>query len=136
VDELNKIKKNVKNELKRYDQTFVSKFFRQPAKTDKEPLRPLYMYYKKLKQLIDKKVKSGATGSQVNHEHQSSGVRSGSQASAGSTRTQGSNNSSIIYSTSRDSSLNGQVQFNINNGVTPTANSQPLIVEKQQYSQQ
>ena len=49
VDELNKLKRNVKNELKRYDQTFVSIFFKQPAKTDKEPLRPLYMFYKKLK---------------------------------------------------------------------------------------
>jgi hypothetical protein len=60
IEELNKIKKNVKNELKRYDQTFVSKFYRQPAKHDKEPLRPLYMYYKKLKQLLDKKQKAAA----------------------------------------------------------------------------
>jgi hypothetical protein len=51
-DELNKIKRNVKNELKRYDQTFVGLFFRQPAKYDKEPLRPLYMYYKRLKNLL------------------------------------------------------------------------------------
>ena len=55
TDELNKVKRNVKNELKKYDQTFVHLFMRQPAKTDKEPLRPLYMFYKKLKQLIHKK---------------------------------------------------------------------------------
>ena len=52
MDELNKIKRNVKNELKKYDQTFIHLFFRQPAKSDKEPLRPLYMFYKKLKTLI------------------------------------------------------------------------------------
>lgn len=51
-EELNKIKRNVKGELKKYDQLFSSLFCKQPAKTDKEPLRPLYMYYKKLKQLI------------------------------------------------------------------------------------
>lgn len=58
VDELNKLKRNVKNELKKYDQTFIALFFRQPAKTDKEPLRPLYMFYKKLKQLITKKLQN------------------------------------------------------------------------------
>ena len=55
LDELNKIKRNVKNELKKYDQSFVSNFYRPPEKADKEPLRPLYMYYKRLKQLIQKK---------------------------------------------------------------------------------
>ena len=49
IEELNKLKRNVKNELKRYDQTFVNLFYKQPAKSDKEPLRPLYMFYKKLK---------------------------------------------------------------------------------------
>jgi hypothetical protein len=51
-EELNKVKRNVKSELKKYDQTFFAMFSRAPAKTDKEPLRPLYMYYKKLKTLI------------------------------------------------------------------------------------
>jgi hypothetical protein len=52
----------VKNELKRYDQTFVGLFIKPPAKTDKEPLRPLYMYYKKLKNLITKKQSEGSKG--------------------------------------------------------------------------
>lgn len=59
VDELNKLKRAVKNDLKRYDQTFLTLFYRQPNKQDKEPLRPLYMYYKKLKQFITKKEQSG-----------------------------------------------------------------------------
>ena len=49
IEDLNKLKRAVKNDLKRYDQNFVSHFYRQPNKQDKEPLRPLYMYYKKLK---------------------------------------------------------------------------------------
>jgi hypothetical protein len=52
LDELSKVKRSVKSELKRYDQAFVQVFFRQPGKQEKEPLRPLYMYYKKLKTLI------------------------------------------------------------------------------------
>lgn len=63
-DELNRVKRNVKGELKKYDQLFISIFCRQPAKTDKEPLRPLYMYYKKLKQLIQSganRMRNGAT---------------------------------------------------------------------------
>jgi len=52
MDELQKIKRSVKSELKRYDQSFVQVFFRQPGKQEKEPLRPLYMYYKRLKTLI------------------------------------------------------------------------------------
>lgn len=55
IDDLNKLKRHVKNELKRYDQHFVSLFYCQPSKGDKEPLRPLYMFYKKLKQLITRK---------------------------------------------------------------------------------
>ncbi len=49
LEDLNKVKRLVKNELKKYDQTFKSLFFKEPAKSDKEALRPLYMYYKKLK---------------------------------------------------------------------------------------
>jgi hypothetical protein len=59
IYDLNQLKKHVKNELKRYDQTFVSLFYRQPNKGDKEPLRPLYMFYKKLKMLITKKEQGG-----------------------------------------------------------------------------
>lgn len=65
VEELNKVKRNVKSELKKYDQTFIALFSKQPAKTDKEPLRPLYMYYKKLKTLIvsyQKNLRNGISG--------------------------------------------------------------------------
>jgi len=55
IDDLNSVKRKVKVELKRYDQTFTMLFLRQPCKDDKEPLRPLYMFYKKLKQVITKK---------------------------------------------------------------------------------
>jgi len=46
---LNSEKKNVKNELKRYDQGFKRLFGRIPVRKEKEPMRPLYIYYKTLK---------------------------------------------------------------------------------------
>jgi hypothetical protein len=48
-EEINIEKKRVKNELKHYDQAFVAKFNRPPNRTEKEPMRQIYMYYKKLK---------------------------------------------------------------------------------------
>jgi len=45
-------KKNVKHELKRYDAAFVELFKRMPNREEKEPMKPLYIYYKRLKQYI------------------------------------------------------------------------------------
>ncbi|CAD8211030.1 unnamed protein product [Paramecium pentaurelia] len=54
MDQLQNEKKRVKNELKFYDANFQSIFNRFPLRNEKEPMRPLYIYYKKLKQQIDK----------------------------------------------------------------------------------
>ena len=54
--ELMSEKKKVKNELKVYDQAFLNKFKRLPSRVEKEPMRNLYMYYKRLKQYITKKM--------------------------------------------------------------------------------
>ena len=54
-------KKKVKNELKIYDQAFQSKFKRPPSRAEKEPMRNLYMYYKRLKQCITRKQARGGT---------------------------------------------------------------------------
>jgi hypothetical protein len=42
-------KRNVKKELKRYDLGFKKTFGRIPVRKEKEPMRPLYIYYKTLK---------------------------------------------------------------------------------------
>eukprot|EP00826_Nyctotherus_ovalis_P004793 TRINITY_DN1105_c0_g2_i1.p1 TRINITY_DN1105_c0_g2~~TRINITY_DN1105_c0_g2_i1.p1 ORF type:complete len:253 (-),score=85.52 TRINITY_DN1105_c0_g2_i1:152-844(-) len=47
-------KNRVKNELKHYDANFVLLFQRSPNRVEKEPMRPLYVYYKKLKQALDR----------------------------------------------------------------------------------
>ena len=60
LDELQNEKKRVKNELKVYDQDFYTKFKRPPTRSEKEPMRNLYMYYKRLKQYIDKREKNEA----------------------------------------------------------------------------
>jgi len=49
IQDLNNEKKRVKNELKVYDQAFMQKFGRIPSRSEKEPMRNLYMYYKRLK---------------------------------------------------------------------------------------
>jgi hypothetical protein len=58
-DALNNEKKKVKNELKKYDMAFETIFHRQPVRNEKEPMRPLYIYYKILKQSIHKKEEAG-----------------------------------------------------------------------------
>jgi len=45
-------KRRVKQELKRYDADFRKQFSRLPTHTEKEPMRPLYVYYRKLKTMI------------------------------------------------------------------------------------
>lgn len=60
MDDLQNEKKRVKNELKVYDQEFINRFKRAPNRTEKEPMRNLYMYYKRLKQYIEKREKMEA----------------------------------------------------------------------------
>lgn len=55
VDGLANEKKKVKNELKNYDNDFNSNFRKQPNHEEKEPLRPLYVYYKKLKEALTRR---------------------------------------------------------------------------------
>jgi len=57
LNDLESEKKKVKNELKVYDQDFISRFKRAPTRSEKEPMRNLYMYYKRLKQYIEKREK-------------------------------------------------------------------------------
>ena len=46
------MKKNVKHELKDYDFGFYTFFKRSPEKREKEMMRPLYIYYKSIKNKI------------------------------------------------------------------------------------
>jgi len=48
LDELNSEKRNVKNELKSYDNAFFTLFQKVPSRGEKEPMRPLYIYYQNL----------------------------------------------------------------------------------------
>lgn len=66
LPELESEKKRVKNELKVYDQEFISKFKRAPTRSEKEPMRNLYMYYKRLKQYIEKREKIEAQAAKLN----------------------------------------------------------------------
>lgn len=51
-NELMREKNRVKQELKRYDAEFQKQFSRLPTHTEKESMRPLYVYYRKLKTLM------------------------------------------------------------------------------------
>lgn len=74
LEELNHEKKRVKNELKVYDQEFINKFKRAPTRSEKEPMRNLYMYYKRLKQYIEKREK-------IESQQQKAGGSSGGSTS-------------------------------------------------------
>lgn len=59
-------KKRVKNELKRYDTSFNNEYKRFPDRKEKEPMRPLYLYYKRLKQAILRAPKQEANYDHLN----------------------------------------------------------------------
>jgi hypothetical protein len=48
-------KMKVKNQLKNYDNNFKILFGRVPRREEKEPMRPLYVYYKKLKLALNRR---------------------------------------------------------------------------------
>lgn len=53
LEQLAEKKKRAKNELKHYDTKFEQDYKRLPNREEKEPMRPLYIYYKLLKQAMD-----------------------------------------------------------------------------------
>ena len=63
-DELARIKKSIKNELKDYDTVFRTETGRDPARADKEPMRLLYSLYRKLRDLIGKGEDASPTAAQ------------------------------------------------------------------------
>ena len=80
MEELQQEKKKVKNELKQYDQAFLNKFIRLPNRHEKEPMRHIYMYYKKLKQAIVKNQTIGGATSSSSGGMRSSSAGAGSSA--------------------------------------------------------
>ncbi|KAK9170834.1 hypothetical protein CmeUKMEL1_15280 [Cryptosporidium meleagridis] len=46
---LNTLKNNIKNELRKFDSDFQMLYGKLPSKSDKEPLKPLYLLYRHLK---------------------------------------------------------------------------------------
>eukprot|EP00388_Colpodella_angusta_P040197 GDKK01049473.1.p1 GENE.GDKK01049473.1~~GDKK01049473.1.p1 ORF type:complete len:395 (-),score=75.12 GDKK01049473.1:77-1261(-) len=52
-DALSNEKRRVKNELKAFDNKYKSAHGTLPQRAEKEPMRPLYTYYKRLKEAID-----------------------------------------------------------------------------------
>lgn len=58
-NDLNHEKRRVKQELKRYDTEFKKQFNRLPSHAEKEPMRPLYVYYRRLKLMIAKQDRAG-----------------------------------------------------------------------------
>eukprot|EP00743_Colponemidia_sp_Colp-15_P002689 GILK01002914.1.p1 GENE.GILK01002914.1~~GILK01002914.1.p1 ORF type:complete len:271 (-),score=54.77 GILK01002914.1:183-995(-) len=51
--ELAEEKRKVKNELKTYDNTFKKSHQRLPSREEKEPMRPIYQYYRQVKQMLN-----------------------------------------------------------------------------------
>ncbi|CDJ51730.1 hypothetical protein, conserved [Eimeria brunetti] len=51
--QLQQTKRQLKQELRGYNAAFAAHFGRQPLKQDKEPLRPVYMHYQRIKQRLE-----------------------------------------------------------------------------------
>lgn len=68
-------KRRVKQELKRYDLDFRKQFARLPTHTEKEPMRPIYVYYRRLKTQI-----AQAEQKRNGHSSRTSQARGGSFA--------------------------------------------------------
>jgi len=98
VDYLQSEKAKVKAELKKYDNDFLESFNRLPNRTEKEVMRPLYMYYKNLKNSIDLKnnldSKSGGSGTYSRH-NTSGSVKSSSSTSSKKQEVANMNNSNM-----------------------------------------
>lgn len=61
LDEIEVEKSKIKKELQDIDKEFEKLFKRPPSKPEKEVLRPLYVYYNDIKNIISKKRKAGET---------------------------------------------------------------------------
>jgi len=87
--ELSGEKRRVKQELKRYDAEFRKQFMRLPTHQEKEPMRPLYVYYRRLKNMISQaeQNKSGrirSTAPTGGSDDEGPGLRLGPRESTGS----------------------------------------------------
>eukprot|EP00347_Sterkiella_histriomuscorum_P010765 403375004 len=90
IEELSSEKKKVKNELKAYDLNFQRQFGRPPNRHEKEPMRHIYMYYKKLKQAI---TKNQTIGSSSMGNGNIAGLGTNGQQSMGRSLSQGARGS-------------------------------------------
>jgi hypothetical protein len=54
IEDLSRMKRTIKNELKEYDNSFKNETGRDPSRADKEPMRLLYTFYRKLRDIIVK----------------------------------------------------------------------------------
>ena len=68
ANDLSEEKKRVKNELKRYDTSYNGEYNRYPDRKEKEPMRPLYLYYKRQKQAIGRAPKQNQNYDHLNEQ--------------------------------------------------------------------
>ncbi|EAS03951.1 hypothetical protein TTHERM_00456890 (macronuclear) [Tetrahymena thermophila SB210] len=107
-EQLQTEKKRVKNELKLYDQAFENYFNVQPTRNQKEPMRPLYVYYKGLKQALSKGQNENKTSSIHISQQQNTSINQGLKQL---------NNQNVI-SSSVPSSAQTSIQLGINSHQT------------------
>lgn len=95
LPELLSLKKKVKHELKEYDFSFNSIFKRQPEKREKEVMRPLYIFYKYVKNAIAQLEQKAAVTVEKTQPMQQKDTR---------LREQGSNTSNSSYNRTLENS--------------------------------
>ncbi len=110
MDYLHSEKAKVKAELKKYDNDFLDSFNRLPNRAEKEVMRPLYMYYKNLKNSIDLKNNLDKSGGSGSHSRQNT---SGSIKSSSSTSSKKQDVSNMNISNMAIMGTNHEVTSNI-----------------------
>jgi hypothetical protein len=135
IDFLLAEKSKVKAELKKYDNDFLEMFHRLPNRNEKEVMRPLYMYYKNLKNSIDFKhnsdKSSGSIGSATYSRQNTNGsIKSTSSISSTSSikKPDSNNNMSNIANLGTNnevsSNVSGLMVENINLGSNTSVKEQ------------
>jgi len=95
TEQLSTEKYRVKNELKQYDNEFLSLFRRMPNRSEKEIMRPLYMYYKNLKNAIENK--KNDSNQKYSSNNSSSGVNTSNNSNLNVNNSKRTNTNSSSY---------------------------------------
>lgn len=126
-------KKRLKQELKAYNSAFATHFGRQPFKQDKEPLRPVYMHYQLIKQMIGQ-LSPGATEGSITAAADSPSAAPARTPSGAATAAQPDDSSSVTSRKTIESDKGSRKGRSARMKEGRTASRSPTGARRQVYS--